>query len=68
MQYLETQTPIILRGKMQHLYLLCAEVCLHATQVEVCHISQPNHSSLPKETLCTFFFKTRGGAGTDHFK
>lgn len=44
MQYLETQTPIILRGKMQHLYLLCAEVCLHATQVEVCRISQANHN------------------------
>lgn len=44
MQYLETQTPIILRGKMQHLYLLCAEVCLHVTQVEVCRISQANHN------------------------
>lgn len=61
MQYLETQAQIILQGKMQHLYLLCAEVCLHATQVEVCHISQANHSSLPKETLCTFSFKHRVG-------
>lgn len=48
MQYLETQAPIILRGKMQVSYLLSVEVCIGATWEEACRISHTHHSSLYK--------------------
>lgn len=61
MQYLETRAPVILRGKMQDLYLLFVEVCLRGTWEGTCRISHTQDSSVLNKVSCTFSLKQRVG-------